>query len=203
LLILGAFVIFYRLGDRDMWTGSESEASVAAWDIAETGRYLVPHILERPIVDNRPPGAWWPIAILYKLTGIRNTWTARLPSALAALICILLAYAMGRRTMNPSAGFLSALILMGMLFFVIIGRQSQQDMLLTTVTTACLWAFWRPYQGTGYLHQHFQLHSSLCRILAVLARCKMDQLYCHFAGQSWFVAVVVCLCMVCLALAAY
>ena len=27
LLILGAFVIFFRLGDRDMWTGHESEAA--------------------------------------------------------------------------------------------------------------------------------------------------------------------------------
>ncbi|MCP4622870.1 MAG: hypothetical protein GY850_05000 [bacterium] len=143
LLILGAFVIFYRLGDRDMWTGNESEAAVAGWDIAETGRILIPHILDEPILDNRPPGAWWLIAASYKLTGVRNTLTARLPSALAALACIFLVYAMGRRAANENVGFLSALILMGMLFFVFIGRQSQQDMLLTLATTLCLWAFWR------------------------------------------------------------
>ena len=101
LLILGVFVIFFRLGDRDMWTGHESEAAVAGWDMVETGRILVPHILDRPIIDNRPPGAWWLIAASYKLTGVRNTWTARLPSALAALVCILLVYAMGRRAANP------------------------------------------------------------------------------------------------------
>ena len=100
LLILGAFVIFFRLGDRDMWTGNESEAAVAGWDMVETGRILVPHILDRPFVDNRPPGAWWLIAATYKLTGVRNTWTARLPSALAALVCILLVYAMGKRAAN-------------------------------------------------------------------------------------------------------
>ena len=143
LLILGAFVIFFRLGDRDMWTGNESEAAVAGWDMVETGRILVPHILDRPFVDNRPPGAWWLIAAAYKLTGVCNTWTARLPSALAALVCILLVYAMGRRAANANAGFVSALILMGMLFFVFTGRMSQQDMLLTLATTLCLWAFWR------------------------------------------------------------
>jgi 4-amino-4-deoxy-L-arabinose transferase-like glycosyltransferase len=147
LLILGAFVIFFRLGDRDMWTGQESEAAVAAWDMVETGRILVPHILDRPIIDNRPPGAWWLIAASYKLTGVRNTWTARLPSALAALVCILLVYAMGKRAANADTGFLSALILMGMLFFVFIGRQSQQDMLLTLATTLCLWAFWRSLEN--------------------------------------------------------
>jgi 4-amino-4-deoxy-L-arabinose transferase-like glycosyltransferase len=105
LLILGGFVIFFRLGDRDMWNGLESEAAVAAWDMVETGRILVPHILDQPFIDNRPPGAWWLIAATYKLTGVRNTWTARLPSALAALLCILLVYAMGRRAANANVGF--------------------------------------------------------------------------------------------------
>ncbi len=105
LLILGGFVIFFRLGDRDMWNGLESEAAVAAWDMVETGRILVPHILDQPFIDNRPPGAWWLIAAIYKLTGVRSTWTARLPSALAALLCILLVYAMGRRAANARAGF--------------------------------------------------------------------------------------------------
>jgi len=143
LLILGTIVLFYRLGDRDMWTGNESESAVAGWDMVQTGRILVPHFLDQPFVDNRPPGAWWLIAAVYKLTGVRNTWTARLPSALAALVCILLVYAMGRRAANANAGFVSALILMGMLFFVLQGRMSQQDMLLTMATTLCLWAFWR------------------------------------------------------------
>jgi len=143
LLMLGAFVLFFRLGDRDMWTGNESEAAIAGWDMVVTGRFLVPHFLDRPFVDNRPPGAWWLIAAAYKLTGVRNTWTARLPSALAALGCIFLVYAMGRRAVNANAGFVSALMLMGMLFFVFTGRMSQQDMLLTLATTLCLWAFWR------------------------------------------------------------
>ena len=143
LLILGAFVLFFRLGDRDMWNGLESESAVAGWDMVETGRILIPHILDQPFIDNRPPGAWWLIAATYKLTGVRNTWTARLPSALAALVCILLVYAMGKRAANANAGFLSALMLMGMLYFVLLGRMSQQDMPLTLATTLCLWAFWR------------------------------------------------------------
>ena len=141
LLILGAFVIFFRLGDRDMWNGLESESAVAGWDMVETGRILVPHILDQPFIDNRPPGAWWLIAAAYKLTGVRSTWTARLPSALAALVCIFLVYAIGRRAANARAGFVSALMLMGMPYFVLLGRSSQQDMLLTLATTLCLWAF--------------------------------------------------------------
>ena len=105
LLMLGAFVLFFRLGDRDMWTGNESEAAIVSWDMMVTGRILVPHFLDKPFVDNRPPGAWWLIAAAYKLTGVRNTWTARLPSALAALACIFLVYAMGKRAANANAGF--------------------------------------------------------------------------------------------------
>ena len=62
LLMLAAFVIFSRLGDRDMWNGLESESAIAGWDMVETGRILIPHSFNRPFVDNRPPGAWWLIA---------------------------------------------------------------------------------------------------------------------------------------------
>ena len=143
LLVLGAFVFFFRLGDKDMWNGLESESAVAARDMVETGRILVPHIFDQPFVDNRPPGAWWLIAATYKLTGVINTWTARLPSALAALVCVFLVFAMGKRAANARAGFLSALILLGMSYFVLLGRMSQQDMPLALATTLCLWAFWR------------------------------------------------------------
>ena len=143
LLILGAFVFFYRLGDKDMWTRLESEAAVAGRDMLNTGRILVPHFFDQPFVDNRPPGAFWLVAASYKLTGHRDEWAARLPSALAALGCVLLVYAMGRRAANETAGFLSALVLLGMLTFVLMGRISQQDMLLALWTILAHWAFWR------------------------------------------------------------
>jgi len=74
LLGLGAFVFFYRLGDRDMWTRLESEAAVAGRDMLDTGRILVPHFFDQPFVDNRPPGAFWLVAASYKLTGRRDEW---------------------------------------------------------------------------------------------------------------------------------
>ena len=84
----------------------EAESAVAARDMVATGRIPVPYILNEPFVDNRPPGAWWLIAATYQLTGVSNTWTARLPSALAALGCIFLVYAMGRRAANARLGTL-------------------------------------------------------------------------------------------------
>jgi 4-amino-4-deoxy-L-arabinose transferase-like glycosyltransferase len=59
LLILCAFVIFYRLGEKDMWDGLESESAIAGRDMLETGRIVIPYILNEPFVDNRPPGVWW------------------------------------------------------------------------------------------------------------------------------------------------
>ena len=57
LLILGAFVIFFRLGDRDMWNGLESESAIAAWDMVDTGRILVPRILSHlSTIAPREPG---------------------------------------------------------------------------------------------------------------------------------------------------
>jgi 4-amino-4-deoxy-L-arabinose transferase-like glycosyltransferase len=143
LLLLGAVVFFYRLGDRDMSKRLEAEAGVAARDMLSTGRILIPHLSDQPFIDNRPPGAFWAVAASFKMTGRSDEWAARLPSALAALGCVLLVYAMGKRAADPTAGFLSALVLLGMLTFVILGRESQQDMPLTLWTTLATWAFWR------------------------------------------------------------
>jgi len=209
LLMLGAFVIFFRLGDRDMWNGLESESAIAGWDMVETGRILVPHILDQPFIDNRPPGAWWLIAATYKLTGVRNTWTARLPSALAALVCIFLVYAIGRRVANANAGFVSALMLMGMLYFVLLGRMSQQDMLLTLATTLCLWAFWRSLDNNEPVF-HFVMAFQIFLGFGVLMKgpAAVINIFCSLAAYvlysrrwrdvkwtSFFVTLPVSLCL--------
>jgi 4-amino-4-deoxy-L-arabinose transferase-like glycosyltransferase len=142
VLVLALFVFFHQLGDRDMWGRLETEAAVCARNMLATGDYAVPVLMEKPFVDNRPPGAFWLVAGSFALTGSQDEWAARLPSAAAALLCVLLVFAMGRKAGGPKAGLLSALVLLGMVSFVWLGRTSQQDMPLTLAVTAAWWAMW-------------------------------------------------------------
>ena len=50
----------------------------------ETGNWLVPYVGGKPFL-RKPPLVNWAIAASFKFTGVRNEWTARLPSALCVL----------------------------------------------------------------------------------------------------------------------
>jgi 4-amino-4-deoxy-L-arabinose transferase-like glycosyltransferase len=143
LLILSSLLYLYGLGERDLITRNESEVALAGIDIADNGHIMVPYFFGRPFVDNRPPGAFWPVAAIYKFTGVRNVWAARLPSALAAMICIFMVYAIGRRIAGVGAGYIAAMMLMLMPGFTLQARMSQENMLLTLWTLLFYWAFWR------------------------------------------------------------
>ncbi len=156
VLTLACAAFFFQLGARDMWGRLETEAAVCARNMLETGEFTIPVVMGWTFVDNRPPGAFWLVAGAFELTGQQDEWSARLPSALASILCVLLVYMMGRRAAGPRGGLNSALILMGMVSFLWMGRMSQQDMLLTLFTTVAYWAFWRSLEArsrsSSFLH---------------------------------------------------
>src|SRR6266849_8427262 len=48
----------------------------------ETGNYIVPQVGSNPYF-RKPPLVNWLVAASFKIFGVRNEWTARLPSAIA------------------------------------------------------------------------------------------------------------------------
>jgi 4-amino-4-deoxy-L-arabinose transferase-like glycosyltransferase len=153
LTALGMLLFFYRLGAKDLWERSEALVAVAAIQMLETQTSLVPRIFDdAPFVDNRPPGYIWLVAATYGVTGWRNELGARLPSAIAALACVLLVYCMGRKFADRRLGFVSALILLGTLKFAWQARLAEVDMLLALWTTLGFWLFWQSIEKTGRAH---------------------------------------------------
>src|SRR3954470_14221007 len=68
--------------------GEEGRRILPAITMIETGNYLVPQVGSEPYY-RKPPLVNWLVAGSFKLTGYRNEWTARLPSALAVLAVAL------------------------------------------------------------------------------------------------------------------
>src|SRR5215210_6156688 len=64
--------------------GEEGRRILPALTMLDTGNWLVPYVGGKPFL-RKPPLMNWAIAASFKLTGVRNEWTARLPSALAVL----------------------------------------------------------------------------------------------------------------------
>src|SRR5436190_18917519 len=64
--------------------GEEGRRILPAVMMLETGNYLVPQVGSEPYY-RKPPLVNWVVAASFKLTGLQNEWTARLPSALCVL----------------------------------------------------------------------------------------------------------------------
>ena len=72
------------------------------------GSFCVPYIAARPYF-NKPPLINWLVAASFKLSGIRNEWTSRLPSALFILAAALTLATLGRSSLGPIGSFIAAL----------------------------------------------------------------------------------------------
>jgi 4-amino-4-deoxy-L-arabinose transferase-like glycosyltransferase len=83
LLALWAAIYLPGLGSTEI-RGEEGRRILPAITMLETGEWIVPYVGGKPFL-RKPPLMNWAIAGSMKLTGMRNEWAARLPSALAVL----------------------------------------------------------------------------------------------------------------------
>src|SRR6266567_3031168 len=65
--------------------GEEGRRILPAIRMVETGNYIVPQVGSNPYF-RKPPLVNWLVAVSFKIFGVRNEWTARMPSTIAALI---------------------------------------------------------------------------------------------------------------------
>src|SRR5437868_10782442 len=89
--------------------GEEGRRILPAVTMLESGNYLVPQVGSEPYF-RKPPLVNWLVAASFKLTGIRNEWTARLPSALSVLTVALAFVIFARRALGPKGSFFAAVI---------------------------------------------------------------------------------------------
>jgi 4-amino-4-deoxy-L-arabinose transferase-like glycosyltransferase len=89
--------------------GEEGRRILPAVTMLETGDYLVPHVGSEPYY-RKPPLVNWLVAASFKLTGIRNEWTARLPSALCILAVALAFITVARPVLGPGGSLIGALV---------------------------------------------------------------------------------------------
>ena len=110
VLLCWAAIYMPGLGSLEI-KGEEGRRILPAVTMLETGNYLVPQVGSAPYY-RKPPLVNWLVAASFKLTGQRNEWTARLPSALCVLAVALAFITVARRSLGANGSLMAALIWM-------------------------------------------------------------------------------------------
>jgi 4-amino-4-deoxy-L-arabinose transferase-like glycosyltransferase len=89
--------------------GEEGRRILPAVRMLETGNYIVPQVGSNPYY-RKPPLVNWLVAASFKLFGVRNEWTARLPSALSVLAVAVAFVTVARASLGSRGSIVAAVI---------------------------------------------------------------------------------------------
>jgi 4-amino-4-deoxy-L-arabinose transferase-like glycosyltransferase len=101
-------LFFYGLNAGQLWKTEGLRAIVAA-EYLRTGNWIVPTLYGEPLFT-KPPGMYAAIALFSLPFGQVTEWTARLPSALAATITVLLLFGYFTRILGRTGGLVIAVL---------------------------------------------------------------------------------------------
>lgn len=108
VVIVWAIIYLPALGSIAI-KGEEGRRILPAVRMLQTGDYIVPQVGSNPYY-RKPPLVNWLVAASFKLFGVRNEWTARLPSALAVLAVAVAFVTVARVSLGPRGSILAAMI---------------------------------------------------------------------------------------------
>ena len=127
------------LGTRAIWDPDEGRYTNVALNMVETGDWINPRRNDDVGHWTKPPVTYWTIAVSTRVFG-RNAWAARLPIALSYLLCVLLAWRIGKR-LAPGAESFGALVFATMFVPAFSSQVITTDFILTAFQTVAMWAY--------------------------------------------------------------
>jgi 4-amino-4-deoxy-L-arabinose transferase-like glycosyltransferase len=139
LLVFCGWALFFNLGGAALFEPDEGRNAEIAREILLLKDWVTPHYDFIPRLD-KPISYYWLIALSYKIFGV-SEWSARLPSALAALGCLAVVYGFTRLLFGPWAALWSVLVLLSSVEFIVISRIVILDMVFTFFLTCALCCF--------------------------------------------------------------
>jgi 4-amino-4-deoxy-L-arabinose transferase-like glycosyltransferase len=147
LLLAGLLgtIIFYRLGALPLIDPDEPRYAQSAREMIERGSILVPYFNGAPRL-NKPVLFYWLICSSYMMAGV-SEFSARLPSALAALGILLAAFFFVARLHGFLTAAVSCVILGCLPLFFISARLVMPDMILSFWIVLSLCCFYNGWQA--------------------------------------------------------
>jgi 4-amino-4-deoxy-L-arabinose transferase-like glycosyltransferase len=188
--------------------GEEGRRILPAVRMLETGDYIVPQVGSNPYY-RKPPLVNWLVAASFKLFGVRNEWTARLPSALSVLAVAIAFVTVARASLGARGSLVAAMIWLTNIGIIEKGRLIEIEALYVSLCGLAIilwlsfflqkkspWLIWLPasvFLGLGLLAKgptHLLFFYGV--VIAVLACFKGWRVLvhpAHFVGLAVMVGV--------------
>lgn len=128
LLLLFSPLFFYKFAQSSLVSWDEAWYAAISRNILETKDFFNLYWNGLPFSD-KPPGGFWIEALSFKIFGI-SEFGARLPSAVAGFLSVLLIYLLATKLFNKLTGILSAIALVSSTWFLYRSRVGDLDTLL-------------------------------------------------------------------------
>ena len=173
VLLVWALCYLPGLGSVEI-KGEEGRRILPGVTMLETGNYLVPHVGSEPYF-RKPPLINWLVAASFKLTGIRNEWTARLPSALCILAVALAFVGLGANSLGSLGSLFAALVWLTFVGNIEKGRLVEIEALYTSLT-ALAFIFWLSAYRSGKAGLRLWLGPAIFLGLGLLAKGPLPHL---------------------------
>ncbi len=139
-LAVTAVVLFLsNLGGARLWDDDEPKNAACGREMYEEGNWTVP-MYNNELRPHKPVLLYWAMIASYATVGVTE-FGARLPSALAGIVTVLLCYQLGRKLYDDWAGLAAGVLLASGLMFAVLSRAATPDGVLIVCITGSLWCF--------------------------------------------------------------
>lgn len=145
LVLLAGLLLLVGLGSVALTDRDEGANAEAAREMLTRGSWITPTLGDLPRFA-KPALVYWLMSASYAVLGVGET-AARLPSAVAALLLVLVQYAFARWAFGRAAAWRAGLMLLLSLEYVALGRMALTDATLALWTTVAGYAFLRGWWG--------------------------------------------------------
>lgn len=140
LILFTLSLLLLKLGSCRTFTYHEGYVAECAQEMLDTGDWLIPRVSGVPYLE-KPPMAYWAVAVLGGITGTMDEFLGRFPSVLIGLAIVLIVASLAARHYGPTLGLLAGLVQATMLYFVTYARLAEVDIHLMLLVLAGLVVF--------------------------------------------------------------
>lgn len=137
VVLLALALVGYGLGSYALFDNNEGLYATVAEDMLANGHWLMPH-LNGVAYPEKPPLFYYALASSFALLGV-GEWSARLVSALSAILCVAFVFRFTRRQSgSATVGSFAALVTVSSVGVVMLARTVMPDALLLLCFTVAL-----------------------------------------------------------------
>ncbi|MBN9118459.1 MAG: glycosyltransferase family 39 protein [Planctomycetes bacterium] len=145
LLAVSALLTLPNLGATSLWDVDEGVNAEAAREMRDNDTWIIP-TFNYELRTAKPVMLYWVQRASYAAFGV-SEWSARLPSALAALFAVLLTYELGRRMFDRPTGLLAGVVLASAFEFCMLAHAATPDAVLLLFTVLTYYLFWTRHEN--------------------------------------------------------